>query len=264
MRKLLYVTIAFLLAGSIVSADWAPPDPYKMHFPQFPDPVGWDVNATQPLVLADDWMCSETGPVTDIHFWGSWMHGIPGMVQGFWISIHADVPAGPGVPFSHPGPTLWEEYITNFVTTPPIDPPGQQGWYDPQTGMVFPNDHDPYFQYNITGISNPFIQQQGNIYWLNISAQVANPGATQWGWKSTTNHWQDDAVWALWGQLIWDDIYQPPDFTQSLDLAFVITGGQQDIPTLTEWGMIVLALLLLAAGTVAIIRRRALALKGAK
>ena len=30
----------------------------------------------------------------------------------------------------------------------------------------------------------------------------------------------------------------------------------EEIPTLSEWGMIVLALLLLAAGTVAVIRRR--------
>jgi len=30
----------------------------------------------------------------------------------------------------------------------------------------------------------------------------------------------------------------------------------QEIPTLSEWGMIILGLLLLAAGTIAVIRRR--------
>ena len=35
--------------------------------------------------------------------------------------------------------------------------------------------------------------------------------------------------------------------------------GAEDIPTLTEWGMIILGLLLLAAGTVAVVRRRILA-----
>jgi hypothetical protein len=44
---------------------------HKMHFPQLPDPTGWDVKAG---CLEDDWECSETGYVTDIHFWGSW-HG---------------------------------------------------------------------------------------------------------------------------------------------------------------------------------------------
>jgi len=42
----------------------------------------------------------------------------------------------------------------------------------------------------------------------------------------------------------------------SLDLAFVINGGAEDIPTLNEWGMIIFALLILAAGTIAVIRRR--------
>jgi hypothetical protein len=41
-----------------------------------------------------------------------------------------------------------------------------------------------------------------------------------------------------------------------LDLAFVITGPEEDIPTLNEWGMLILALLLLTAGTIAVIRKR--------
>jgi hypothetical protein len=45
---------------------------HKMHFPQLPDLEGWDVYAVYPKTLADDWQCSETGEVLDIHFWGSW------------------------------------------------------------------------------------------------------------------------------------------------------------------------------------------------
>ncbi len=41
---------------------------------------------------------------------------------------------------------------------------------------------------------------------------------------------------------------------------FTVTcGGQNEIPTLTEWGMIILGLLLLAAGTMAVVRKRRLA-----
>jgi hypothetical protein len=41
---------------------------------------------------------------------------------------------------------------------------------------------------------------------------------------------------------------------------FTVTcGGQNEIPTLSEWGMIILGLLLLAAGTMAVVRRRSLA-----
>ena len=69
-------TLMFLAAPTV--ADWKPEDGHKMHFPQLPDEDGWDVNATWPKVLADDWTCSETGWVKDIHFWGSWMYGQPG------------------------------------------------------------------------------------------------------------------------------------------------------------------------------------------
>jgi hypothetical protein len=43
----------------------------------------------------------------------------------------------------------------------------------------------------------------------------------------------------------------------SLDLAFCITSEPEaDVPTLNEWGMIILVLLLLTAGTITVVRRR--------
>ncbi|RME30057.1 MAG: hypothetical protein D6800_02190, partial [Candidatus Zixiibacteriota bacterium] len=97
MRKLLRLTILtaalLILAAGLLWGDWAPGDPYKMHYPQLPDESGWDVNATKPLVLADDWMCTESGYVKDIHFWGSWLGGVEGVIDSFALSIHADIPA---------------------------------------------------------------------------------------------------------------------------------------------------------------------------
>jgi len=226
MRSILIALIAVALVVGYTAtpavAHWAPGDGYKMHYPQMPNDTGWDVNATWPVVLADDWQCSYSGWVKDIHFWGSWRGGIEGTIQSFRISIHANVPGPP----SMPGPLLWEREITNFVPTPPIDPPGRQGWYDPTVAppIVIPNDHDPYFQYNIVDIPNPFVQEEGTIYWLNISAVVLDPVNTQWGWKSSAQHFMDDAVWSLNGVSPWTPMFEPPNFTQTLDLAFVITG----------------------------------------
>jgi len=224
------VAIVLLFAAAAL-ADWVPEDGHKMHFPQMPDEAGWDVNATQPLVLADDWMCSETGWVKDVHFWGSWMHGMEGQVIHFVLSIHADIPADPPqVPYSRPGPTLWEREITNFIPLP-IDPPTPEGWYDPAQGQFLFEDHFAYFQYNVfLPEEDWFWQEQGTIYWLNISAIVADPSVTQWGWKSSLDHWNDDAVWAFWGELNWIDMWVPPEFMQSLDLSFVITGGEEEEP----------------------------------
>jgi len=44
MKRLMITSLCVLFANSIAFADWAPGDPHKMHFPQEPDPYGWDVD----------------------------------------------------------------------------------------------------------------------------------------------------------------------------------------------------------------------------
>ncbi len=229
-RALYFLPPLVLILGSFlpsetVVADWQPSDGHKMHYPQLPDEEGWDVNATQPNILADDWRCSQTGVITDIHFWGSWRDmngdgvGDVGQIRHFVISIHEDIPAGqdPLVPWSHPGLTLREWEISQFGVVS-IDPPSLEAWFDPATGTVVPNDHRAYFQYNMTNLDtivpNPFTQIEGTIYWLNISAVLVDPLGTQWGWKSSRDHFNDDAVWALWGALNWTEMYEPPRFNR--------------------------------------------------
>jgi hypothetical protein len=176
---------------------WRAGDPHKMHFAQLPDTFGIDVNFTYPKVLADDWECSETGPVTDIHFWfsaeGDWPD-IYGELEAFISSIHVSIhdnipdPDGPGPLFSEPGAVLWE---ANF----PPDPPvvfieeygyGPQGWYDPNTETYSPFDHSRIYQCNIVGIPDPFEQELGTIYWLDLS--IATDDSTHptklLGWKT--------------------------------------------------------------------------------
>ncbi len=279
----------------VEECDWQPGDPYKHHYPQLPDETGWAVNATQPMILAEDFMCMETGWIKDFHFWGAWKHEDEGTVIGFQLSLHADIPAtygcvdttwatgdcdgdgiglavadlvyllqylqgsvpapnplweadmngdcvvdqadadlysdyftyglsvfapyggypvpaccGPDVEiYSRPGETLWEFFVEDFDFTP-VDPPTMEGWYDPATGEMILDDHTAYWQYNIC-LPEPFWfwQDYGTIYWVNISAIVADPQNTTWGWKSTQDHWNDDAVWGLWGDLNWIDIWEP-------------------------------------------------------
>ncbi len=272
------------------TCNWQPGDSHKMHYPQLPDEAGWDVNATAPVVLADDWMCSETGWVKDIHWWGSWLDGVEGEIINFVLSIHEDIPADQSpTGYSMPGATLWEMEIPGFPGTPK-DPPTAEGWYDPSTGFYEHPNHQAYFQYDYClDESQWFWQDSGTIYWLNISAVVSGgtlytPGdvngdgvvgqpdvdylsaylfsggppppydvggfypaadangdcsigtadltylinyvssggppptycptyppvaSAQWGWKSTQDHWNDDAVWAFWGNLNWIEMYEP-------------------------------------------------------
>lgn len=215
-------------AASTALADWFPGDPYKMHYPQLPDPQGWDVNATYPKVLADDWQCSETGPVTDIHVWGSWEFGIPGEILSIHTSIHTNIPATPDVG-SRPGDLLWERDFLpgQFILLDPWGT-GDEGWYDPNNGEFRRPDHQTFHQINIERIEDPFIQTLGEIYWLDISVTLADVSGTQarWGWKTSLEHFMDDAVWsdfnAVGGVDGWNELYDP-ETGVSLDMAFVIT-----------------------------------------
>jgi hypothetical protein len=218
-----FLMVLVFFSTCFVFGDWNPGDAFKMHYPQMPDVNGWDVAASQniqypPITVADDWMCTETGWVKDIHFWGSWMHGQVDIIQGFIIGIYSDVPAPP---YSHPGQPLWQHYIQNFIFRP-YPPFLPQGWYNPSTNEVIPGDHVEYFQYNIfLPESLWFHQTAGTVYWLSITAIMANP-MTMWGWKTSMDHWNDFAVWST-GLTNWEPLFDPMMQTP-LDMAFVITG----------------------------------------
>jgi hypothetical protein len=188
---------------------WVPGDPHKMHYPQLPDWSGWDVEATYPYVLAADWECSKTGPVEDVHFWGSWKGDEIGNILYFVLSIHDDIPAATSpTGYSMPGVTLREWEVWEFDVTP-YDPPALEGWYDPFRQIEIPFDHDNFFQYDVYFDETEwFVQDSGVIYWLNISAVVEDT-LFRWGWKSSLDLFLDDAVGAEWYVLDWMELYEP-------------------------------------------------------
>lgn len=196
----------------ICEEPWHPGDGHKMHYPQLPDEAGWDVRATDPMFLADDWNCSGTGWVSDLHFWGSWRNGMVGRILFFVFRIYTDIPADQSpTGYSMPGGILWEFETDRFAATP-IDPPSAEGWYDPFTGEVLPDDHQAYFQYDVnfdTLTQEAFRQEEGTIYWIGITAVLEDAANYQWGWKSSIDHWNDDAVWSLSPDYDWIDLYEP-------------------------------------------------------
>jgi hypothetical protein len=129
------VVVLFALAALLVGlalpriqAHWIPGDPHKMHYPQLPDPDGWDVGPLwyQPSV-ADDWQCSEAGPVEDIHFWISWHMDEVWYIEDIFLRIYDDVPAGVDLPWSHPGEPLWQDMFWPAEFTVSGPEYGEQG-----------------------------------------------------------------------------------------------------------------------------------------
>jgi hypothetical protein len=228
--------MAFILSGE----SW--PD-QKMHFPQLPDLIGWDVYATQSMMLGDDWLCPKTGEVTGIHFWGSWKDQDDdpatddnGLIQLFKFGIWSNLPVGHPqnpYPYSKPGELLWEreQWLEGTVSVPPT----LEGWIDPSTETVLYNDHVPYWQYDFNDIPDPFIQLIDSVYWLTISTVLDDPQNFQWGWKNSRDHFMDDAVFRSSPTGEWEEMYEPPRMNE-FNVAFDSEGIPEDLGSTNYFG----------------------------
>ncbi|MCK4293034.1 MAG: hypothetical protein KAY65_07540, partial [Planctomycetes bacterium] len=219
--KLLFVCGIVLLmsAGPVSLGDWNEGDQYKMHYPQLPDREGWDVCVVDQWI-GDDFTCAESGKITDIHFWISWERDQIGNPDGLQaeISIWSDRGSGPGAPL-----WTWDGVgvlnLRHYGT-------GQQGWVCPSTGKMQLEDHQNYFQINITQIPEPFEQKAGETYWLVV--RVMAPPEPKIGWKTSTNEppgpiWRNPAQWST-DLVNWQPVMTGMPAPQVHDMAFVITG----------------------------------------
>jgi len=155
-----------------ISCDWRRGEAHKMHWPQLPDLgyTGMDVEMSL-VSLADDFVCTATGHIKDIHIWGSFVDDVlpqrgPDSLT-FELSIYSDIPAEADS-WSMPGDLLWSrmfrpgEYSVRMVHDGPED------WYDPVTGRYLPDNHRRAYQYNFCIEDDPFLQEEGKIYWLAV------------------------------------------------------------------------------------------------
>lgn len=181
---------------------------------------------------ADDFLCDETGWITDIHFAGFSQYGDT-YLNGFNIKFWTDVPAAPGDE-SHPGMLLYEYTV---MPTDPADPLGI-GWQALGDGTYRINlPEDQWFQ-----------QEAGNIYWISIQGDMVDDGfgdTFYWNFADPAGGlWGDDAAfesdyfgfapWANWGFVddgtgaLVPDLYEgefPGDpFVSSADMAFALSG----------------------------------------
>lgn len=205
------------LAASAALADWNPGDPHKMQNVFLPDlsEFGVDMNASDDggsgrYILFDDFYCGETGPITDIHLWGSWKNDVlPGGSADnvtFILSLHEN---------NNGEPDLSNGWVKTFAPgefTSRVYASGlQEGWNEPSSGdYAFPGD-TVCWQYNFQiDAADAFVQQYDEHYWLNVTA-IPTEDDTYWGWKTTPITSPERGHNARWTyeSSPWDDVHEP-------------------------------------------------------
>lgn len=230
-KQHVWSVLAVVMLALTARGDWDVGDDCKMHYPQTPNPTGWDIDITRGAI-ADDFMCTQTGTIDDIHFWISWKDDAIGQVQEVVAKIYSDIPAGqdPNTTFSHPGDLLWTGLFTSDMLTIRDAGSGKQGWYSPFTNPLEMEreDHNYYQQINIDEIDNPCYQTKGTIYWLSLEVIPTSTSNYFVGWKTAnTPIFNDSAVYFIPDPAGGPTTYGLLGFGattfEPTDLAFVIT-----------------------------------------
>jgi hypothetical protein len=211
------------------------PETNGTKFVQYPKvPGGMDVNASQNLTLADDFLCTNTGPVTDIHLWGSWLRDTIDPNVLFTLTIWSDVPkqtnGGTVIP-SHPGIPLWSEpfgpgeyYQCRYTNL-------TEQFYDPS--ILGPLGFDTNVYYLCFYPRQPFPQQGTTAiptnYWLSVNAQTSAAGQALFGWHTSYQFYNDVAVWGVGpAPAAWTPMTDP--FGNPLSMAFKVTTPTNEPP----------------------------------
>ncbi len=240
LRRVIILPIILSLMAvpvGMVLADWQPGDGHKMHFPQLPDlENGIDIQASTggdpSTIVADDFLCTESGPITDIHIWGSYADDESLANKNFILLIYADIPVDPpSVMYSRPGALLW--FYDTWVYDEILWADGlQEIFWNPATGESTVDTMVWQYNFDIP-IDEAFDQVEGTIYWLGV---VEMHGDVTFGWKTSVDHWNDYAVWS--GDPIgpWNEILNPAGDLYEVDMSFVITTPYSPSPPPEEPG----------------------------
>jgi hypothetical protein len=146
-----------------------------------------------PHFMADDFLCNDNRPISDIHWWGSYIDWDgttppPTGVIGFHIGLWTDVPKTAAQPWSHPRQMIWEWTVPRSQLN------------EKYVGCDFypnkPQDSCFHYDFQIPPTEWFFQPEVSTIYWISIAAVYGAPvqPAFYWGWKTRPLYFNDAAV----------------------------------------------------------------------
>jgi len=195
---------------------------------------------------ADDFLCTESTPVTDIHFAGRCNTGNQ-YIESFRITFWTDFPRTPLADESHPDILLYDQTIGPADL---VGDPYKRGWQDNLDGT---------FSINLP--ENQWFYQQGTasapiVYWIGIQGITVQDDYEDWFfWAFVDQYaaplWGDDAAftsdyfnvlpWSNWGWPTLDtpSSYEgpfPAGWVKSADMAFALSTPEPATVTLLGLG----------------------------
>jgi hypothetical protein len=242
------MTVCFPLPPGTIDLSWDAgmyldlPQEFKWEQPPDLSPLGMDVMDSHPFLLADDFRCTATGFIDEIWVWASWFQDyLPfeqdPLAMDFVLSLHADIPAEDNPNgYSTPGEPLWWMGFPAASFEAMVWEGGiEEGWMEPPDFYIFPGDWTCWLYRFRIPEGEQFLQlgmpEAPVVYWLDVQAHPHDPAA-MFGWKTSFEHWNDDAVWALGDEPYpgpWEELRYPPPHPlagESVDLAFRIAGPE--------------------------------------
>jgi hypothetical protein len=215
---------------------WDTDDAHAMHWAQLPDTqsTGIDVDLLWSS-LAEDFRAAQNGPLTEIHFWGSFKDDVLPTLGldslAFEINIYSNKAATSSTTWSQPNKLLWTKQIPRFrYDVSEISNNIKEGWLEPSTRVYESGNHKRTFQYNICldEEDDLFSMTLGTTYWIEIVEIPAQDTKYQFGWKTTKRSLQTGgkAVWRN-SEYSWTPMTYPEGHESSgkaMDLSLVVVG----------------------------------------
>jgi hypothetical protein len=241
------LAVGLLGPAGPAKADWYSGDPHKMHYPQLPDlsdnALGVDL---KPGWLADDFLCTGSGPITDIHLWigseSGFLPGNPNTYPLLRVKIYSDIPASESsTGYSMPGTELWtRDFDKDHYTLRLLAEDLGEGINQDQSQGLYTYNIEEIWQVNIPIEEELFNQEEGTTYWLVLFDLNPNDNF----WMTSTDHWNDDAVYGYPPE--WYDLTYPDGHLyagDSMDMAFVLNTPLPGSVLLLGSGLLGLSLL---------------------
>lgn len=147
-------------------------------------PLGAPFDVYQGTFMADDFAVKSSAPIVHVRWWGSYRENDRGGegAERFFVAFERDIPVGPDVPFSRPGPAI----VTQII---------RRGELSPGSGrfterLIHPGGaplNENLYEYNAE-LALPFTPEANTVYWLKVVA-LSGIGPNDaplfnWGWHN--------------------------------------------------------------------------------